>query len=129
MTRLFAELAATCAERHFDFVDGVVFNRGESYITTGEFVDYAPYTSDYTYRKIYYQSIRQARARLSDNEGLHLALGHGLVLVLEGVSRAASGGARVGRAALVELADLSAHHAPITQAADKVEYRVRHSGR
>ena len=59
VTRLFAELAATCAERHFDFVDGVVFNRGESYITTGEFVDYAPYTSDYTYRKIYYQSIRK----------------------------------------------------------------------
>ena len=30
-----------------------------SYITTGEFVDYAPYTSDYTYMKIYYQSIRK----------------------------------------------------------------------
>ncbi len=59
LTRLFAELAATCAERHFDFVDGVVFNRGESYITTGEFIDYAPYSSDYTYLNIYYRSIRE----------------------------------------------------------------------
>ncbi len=59
LTHLMIELAATCAERHFDFVDGVVFNRGESYITTGEFVDHAPYTSDYTYRDIYYRSIRK----------------------------------------------------------------------
>ncbi len=59
LTHLFVELAATCAERHFDFVDGVVFNRGESYITTGEFVDHAPYTSDYTYLNIYYRSIRK----------------------------------------------------------------------
>lgn len=59
LSRLLAELAATCAQPHFDFVDGVIFNRGESYITTGEFVDSAPYTSDYTYRNIYYQSIRK----------------------------------------------------------------------
>ena len=59
LTKLMAELVATCAQRHFDFVDGVVFNRGESYITTGEFVDYAPYASDYTYLKIYYRSIRK----------------------------------------------------------------------
>ena len=59
LSRLLAELAATCAERHFDFVDGVVFNRGESYITTGEFVDYAPYKSDYTYLNIYYRSIQK----------------------------------------------------------------------
>ena len=58
--RLFAELAATCTgPPHFDHVDGVVFNRGEAYITTGEFVDSAPYTSDYTYTKIYYRSIQQ----------------------------------------------------------------------
>ncbi len=37
----------------------MVFNRGESYITTGEFVDHAPYTSDYTYLNIYYRSIRK----------------------------------------------------------------------
>jgi FAD/FMN-containing dehydrogenase len=57
--KLFAELAATCADRHFDYVDGVVFSRGQAYITTGEFVDYAPYTSDYTYTRIYYRSIRK----------------------------------------------------------------------
>ena len=55
--RLFAELAAICTDSHFDYVDGVVFNRGEAYITTGEFVDSAPYTSDYTYMKVYYRSI------------------------------------------------------------------------
>ena len=59
LTHLMTELAATCAQPHFDFVDGVVFNRGESYITTGEFADSAPYTSDYTYRNIYYRSIRK----------------------------------------------------------------------
>ena len=59
LTHLMAELAAICAQPHFDFVDGVVFNRGESYITTGEFIDNAPYTSDYTYRSIYYRSIRK----------------------------------------------------------------------
>jgi len=57
--RLFAELASTCSERHFDYVDGVVFSRGEAYIVTGEFTDSAPYTSDYTYTGIYYRSIRQ----------------------------------------------------------------------
>jgi FAD/FMN-containing dehydrogenase len=57
--RLFAELAATCTGTQFDYVDGVVFNRGEAYITSGEFVDSAPYTSDYTYMKIYYRSIQQ----------------------------------------------------------------------
>jgi len=59
ISRLFAELASTCADPHFDFVDGVVFSRGEAYIVTGEFVDSAPYTSDYTYTKVYYRSIRK----------------------------------------------------------------------
>jgi len=59
LTHLLTELTATCAQPHFDFADGVVFNRGESYITTGEFVDSAPYTSDYTYLNIYYRSIQK----------------------------------------------------------------------
>ncbi|MBI3897072.1 MAG: FAD-binding oxidoreductase [Gammaproteobacteria bacterium] len=42
-----------------DFVDGVIFSRDEMYLTLGRFTDTAPYTSDYTYRHIYYQSIRQ----------------------------------------------------------------------
>jgi FAD/FMN-containing dehydrogenase len=59
ITKLFAELGSTCADPHFDYVDGVVFSRGEAYITTGEFTDSAPYTSDYTYTKVYYRSIRK----------------------------------------------------------------------
>ena len=42
-----------------DFVDGVVFGRDEMYITIGRFVDVAPYVSDYTYKRIYYRSIRE----------------------------------------------------------------------
>ncbi|MFQ5937278.1 MAG: FAD-binding protein [Acidiferrobacterales bacterium] len=42
-----------------DFVDGTVFGPDELYVSTGKFVDDAPYTSDYTYENIYYQSIRQ----------------------------------------------------------------------
>jgi FAD/FMN-containing dehydrogenase len=44
-----------------DFVDGTVFNAGEMYITLGHFADTAPYTSDYTYERIYYRSIREKR--------------------------------------------------------------------
>ena len=44
----------------FDFLDGSVFGPGECYLTTGKFVDSAPYTNDYTYLNIYYKSI-QAR--------------------------------------------------------------------
>lgn len=59
VTHFMAELAAICAQPHVDFVDGVIFDRGESYLTTGEFVDSAPYASDYTYKDIYYRSIRK----------------------------------------------------------------------
>lgn len=41
-----------------DFVDGVVFDSGQYYLVLGEFVDKAPYVSDYTYLQIYYRSIR-----------------------------------------------------------------------
>ncbi|GAA5085268.1 FAD/FMN-containing dehydrogenase [Thermocatellispora tengchongensis] len=41
-----------------DFVDGVFFRPGEMYITVGQFADRAPYASDYTGMRIYYQSIR-----------------------------------------------------------------------
>ena len=56
----FADLARWCG-RDVNFVDGVVFGRGEMYLTIGEFTDHAPYASDYTYENIYYKSIR-ARA-------------------------------------------------------------------
>ena len=44
-----------------DFVDGTVFGSNEMYITEGRFCDEAPYTSDYTWLKIYFRSIRQRR--------------------------------------------------------------------
>jgi len=42
-----------------DFVDGVVFDSGELFLTEARFVENAPYTSDYTYEHIYYRSIRE----------------------------------------------------------------------
>lgn len=42
-----------------DFIDGVIFGKDEMYLSLGEFVDEAPYTGDYKYENIYYQSIRR----------------------------------------------------------------------
>jgi FAD/FMN-containing dehydrogenase len=53
----FDNLAAVCASTA-DFVDGVVFGPRELVTTVGRFVDAAPYTSDYTYERIYYRSLR-----------------------------------------------------------------------
>jgi len=47
------------ASRSVDFVDGALFGPREMYITTGTFVDEAPFASDYTYMDIYYKSIRK----------------------------------------------------------------------
>jgi hypothetical protein len=44
-----------------DFVDGTVFSPQQMFITLGRFTDSAPYTSDYTYEKIYYRSIAEKR--------------------------------------------------------------------
>ncbi|HEY5895967.1 MAG TPA: FAD-binding protein, partial [Burkholderiales bacterium] len=44
-----------------DFVDGTIFSPREMYLTLGRFVDQAPWTSDYTYERIYYRSIAQRR--------------------------------------------------------------------
>src|SRR5882672_5455548 len=44
-----------------DFVDGTVFARDKLFLTLGRFVDQAPYTSDYTYKNIYYRSIAEKR--------------------------------------------------------------------
>jgi FAD/FMN-containing dehydrogenase len=48
-----------CCATDVDFVDGTVFGRDEMFLTLGRFVDEAPYLSDYTYKQIYYRSIRQ----------------------------------------------------------------------
>jgi FAD/FMN-containing dehydrogenase len=42
-----------------DFVDGTVFGPQRMFITLGCFAETAPYTSDYTFEKIYYRSIEQ----------------------------------------------------------------------
>jgi FAD/FMN-containing dehydrogenase len=45
-----------------DFVDGTIFGPREMYITTGTFVEDAPFTSDYTYMDIYYKSMQRKTA-------------------------------------------------------------------
>ena len=54
----FEALGRVCRDKRVDFVDGTLFDEGELYITTGEFVSHAEVVSDYTYLHIYYQSIR-----------------------------------------------------------------------
>ena len=49
--------------RHFeardvDFMDGIIHSPTCYVLSTGDFVDQAPYTSDYSWMKIYYQSTR-----------------------------------------------------------------------
>ena len=52
----FATIEDWCIDS-VNFVDGVVFQRNDHYLTIGQFVDEAPYTSDYTYLDMYYRSI------------------------------------------------------------------------
>ena len=54
----FQEIARLCAG-DADFLDGVVFAPDDCVVTTGRFVDDAPFTSDYTYERIYYRSLRE----------------------------------------------------------------------
>ena len=54
----FRSLQALC-DSGADFVDGVVFGPDDCYLTTGTFVDDAPFVSDYTFERIYYRSIRE----------------------------------------------------------------------
>jgi FAD/FMN-containing dehydrogenase len=61
--RLFSDLAQICRSAEWegervDFVDGAVFDRGDMHLTLGQFVDEVPYTSDYTWLDMYYQSCR-----------------------------------------------------------------------
>jgi FAD/FMN-containing dehydrogenase len=59
--QFFAHLRERLERRDADFVDGTVFSPSEMYLTLGRFADEAPYTSDYTYQRIYYRSIREKR--------------------------------------------------------------------
>jgi FAD/FMN-containing dehydrogenase len=57
----FRALEKILEARDADFVDGTVFGPGRLFITLGRFAEHAPYTSDYTYEKIYYRSIEEKR--------------------------------------------------------------------
>jgi FAD/FMN-containing dehydrogenase len=58
---LFHALGERLRAGEADFVDGTVFSPDQMYITLGRFADKAPYTSDYTYERIYYRSITEKR--------------------------------------------------------------------
>jgi FAD/FMN-containing dehydrogenase len=53
----FDGLAAQC-RGDADFIDGVVFEDGQCVMSTARFAAVAPWRSDYTFEKIYYQSLR-----------------------------------------------------------------------
>lgn len=61
----FETLNTLCRENRdqglISYIDGVIFERDEMYITTGEAVDQAPYLSDYKFLNIYYRSIRSRK--------------------------------------------------------------------
>ncbi len=57
----FSALKTILEAREADFVDGTIFGPGKMFMTLGRFADAAPYTSDYTYKNIYYRSIAQKR--------------------------------------------------------------------
>ena len=57
----FQELEKRLRARGADFFDGTVFAPDKMFITEAHFVDKAPYTSDYSFERIYYQSIARKR--------------------------------------------------------------------
>jgi len=57
----FRELGNHLKASAADFVDGVAFEKNRLFLTLGRFVETAPYTSDYTYKNIYYRSIAEKR--------------------------------------------------------------------
>lgn len=63
--KYFEKLAELCLNNRnqevIGFIDGVIFKKDEMYITIGEFVDHAPYLSNYTFRQIYYRSIQHRK--------------------------------------------------------------------
>jgi len=57
----FDAIRSICQENRVDYVEGVIFDHNEMYVTTGEFIEEAPFVSDYKYRKIYYRSIQKVQ--------------------------------------------------------------------
>ena len=58
----FEKLQKLCLENHsvgnIDYIEGVAFNRRDLVISTGRFIDSAPYTHNYKGNHIYYHSIK-----------------------------------------------------------------------
>jgi len=54
----FNKISALCKDKKIDFIDGTIFNDEEMYITVGQFVNEAPFVSNYKFMKIYYKSIQ-----------------------------------------------------------------------
>ncbi len=57
----FSALENALKAQEADFIDGTIFGEKRLFLTLGRFVDNAPYTSDYTFEKIYYRSIAEKR--------------------------------------------------------------------
>ena len=57
----FSSLGNALKAQQADFIDGTIFDEKRLYLTLGRFADTAPYTSDYTFEKIYYRSIAEKR--------------------------------------------------------------------
>lgn len=59
--KLFSAMGEYAKKPDIDFIDGAIHGNKHYIITLGTFCDFVPYTSDYTYKKIYYRS-QQTRA-------------------------------------------------------------------
>ena len=57
----FAEMERRLRAGEADFIDGTVFSPQKLFLTLGRLTHSAPYTSDYTYERIYYRSIAEKR--------------------------------------------------------------------
>ena len=65
----FAAIARLAAQADIDFLDGVVFGPGQMVVSTGRFVDEAPYASDYGFERIYYRSLLERSTDYLTAEG------------------------------------------------------------
>lgn len=54
-----AAIRGVYERRDHDFMDGIIHSPTELVLSLGDFVDEAPYTSDYSWMKIYYESTRR----------------------------------------------------------------------
>lgn len=60
-SNFFSSIEKCCQDKTNDFVEGVIFNEREMYISIGKFTDAAPQTSNYRFLNIYFQSIKKRR--------------------------------------------------------------------